>query len=230
MFWENINKGEIKMVVEFDKVQLFQENPEPRCPCVLLLDTSSSMAGRPISELNSGLIAFKEALQKDELAMLRVEISIISFGPVRIIQDFITANMFEPPVLEASGLTPMGEAINLALHNINERKKLYVKYGLSYYRPWIFLITDGEPNDEWQSAARRIKEGEEARKVSFFPVGVENADMNILSQISVRQPLKLNGLDFRGMFEWLSNSLSGVAHSNPGDNVPLQIPMGWTDV
>lgn len=218
------------MGIEFDKVQLFQQNPEPRCPCVLLLDTSSSMTGRPIQELNAGLISLKGALQKDELAMLRVELSIIGFGPVKVIQDFVTVNMFEPPVLEASGLTPMGQAINLALDRINERKKLYVQYGLSYYRPWIFLITDGEPNDEWHSAARRIKEAEEAKKVSFFPVGVEDADMNILSQISVRQPLKLKGLDFKGMFEWLSNSLSGVARALPGQNVPLQIPMGWTDV
>jgi uncharacterized protein with von Willebrand factor type A (vWA) domain len=27
----------------------FAENPEPRCPCVLLLDTSSSMRGAPIT-------------------------------------------------------------------------------------------------------------------------------------------------------------------------------------
>ena len=26
----------------------FAENPEPRCPCVLLLDTSGSMEGAPI--------------------------------------------------------------------------------------------------------------------------------------------------------------------------------------
>ncbi|MGN6627624.1 MAG: hypothetical protein ACTHLN_13480, partial [Tepidisphaeraceae bacterium] len=37
----------------------FAENPEPRCPCVLLLDTSQSMFGQPIQELNEGLIAYK---------------------------------------------------------------------------------------------------------------------------------------------------------------------------
>ena len=33
----------------------FAENPEPRCPCLLLLDTSGSMAGKPIAELNAGI-------------------------------------------------------------------------------------------------------------------------------------------------------------------------------
>ena len=32
----------------------FASNPEPRCPCILLLDVSGSMSGRPINELNTG--------------------------------------------------------------------------------------------------------------------------------------------------------------------------------
>ncbi len=30
-------------------------NPEPRCACVLLLDTSGSMNGNPLAQLNQGL-------------------------------------------------------------------------------------------------------------------------------------------------------------------------------
>lgn len=33
----------------------FADNPDPRLPCVLLLDTSSSMSGESIDELNRGL-------------------------------------------------------------------------------------------------------------------------------------------------------------------------------
>ena len=33
----------------------FADNPEPRCPCLLLLDVSSSMKGQPIVELYAGL-------------------------------------------------------------------------------------------------------------------------------------------------------------------------------
>ena len=47
----------------------FTENPEPRCACLLLLDTSGSMGGAPIRELNAGLQAFKEELSQDALAM-----------------------------------------------------------------------------------------------------------------------------------------------------------------
>ena len=47
----------------------FPSNPEPRCPCVLLLDVSGSMGGKPLDELNAGLTTFRDELATDALAM-----------------------------------------------------------------------------------------------------------------------------------------------------------------
>ncbi|RUT07145.1 hypothetical protein DSM106972_024060 [Dulcicalothrix desertica PCC 7102] len=58
----------------------FVFNPEPRCPVILLLDTSGSMSGQPIKELNDGIMAFKQSIQQDGLASLRVEVAIVTFG------------------------------------------------------------------------------------------------------------------------------------------------------
>src|SRR5580700_5787795 len=80
----------------------FAENPEPRCPCLLLLDTSGSMNGDPIRELNSGLASFKDAIAADSLALKRVEVGLITFGPVQTQNDFQTVDMFAPPILSAS--------------------------------------------------------------------------------------------------------------------------------
>lgn len=63
----------------FDQAE-FAENPEPRCPVVLVLDTSGSMQGTAIAEMNEGLRAFAAALQSDRLASLRVEVAVIAFG------------------------------------------------------------------------------------------------------------------------------------------------------
>jgi uncharacterized protein YegL len=218
------------MAIDFDKVQ-FDKNPEPRCPCVLLLDVSGSMSGAPINELNAGLHAFKEGLS-DEVTRLRVEVAIITFGPVAVTQDFVSASQFEPPLLRADDGTPMGEAINLALDKIDERKQLYKKSGISYYRPWVFLITDGAPGDDWQAAAQRVRDAESNKKIAFFAVGVAGADMETLKQISVREPVQLVGLEFKKMFVWLSSSLGSVSRSRPGDEVPMQspVPAGWGKV
>src|SRR5204862_5940386 len=87
----------------------FAENPEPRCPCVLLLDTSASMQGRPLDALNDGIRQFKDHLVKDPLACRRVEVSVVSYdSKVNVVQNFVTADRFDPPTLTSQGFTYMG--------------------------------------------------------------------------------------------------------------------------
>ena len=208
----------------------FAENPEPRCPCLLLLDTSGSMAGEAIAELNAGIKSFYNELQGDSLAIKRVEVALMTFGPVRVISEFNTAECFFDPQLEAVGDTPIGEAIRKGIELIRARKEQYRANGISFYRPWIFLITDGAPTDEWQSAAGLVREGEASKAFAFFTIGVNKADMKVLKQISVREPVKLQGLKFREFFQWLSNSMKSASRSNPGDRIQLAPPLGWSEI
>lgn len=214
----------------------FAENPEPRCPCVLLLDASGSMSGNPIRQLNAGLQEFRNELIADDLASRRVEVAVVRFGPVSTEADFATPDMFFPPHLQASGGTPMGEAVLHALHLIEVRKEAYRSHGIAYFRPWIFLITDGAPTDSIVAAARAIREGEAARKFNFFAVGVEGADFARLAELAPpnRPPVKLEGLQFAELFRWLSSSLKTISHSQahssatPDALVALPAPTGWT--
>jgi uncharacterized protein YegL len=225
----------------------FADNPEPRCPVILLVDVSGSMAGKPIDELNQGLQEFASVLKSDRLAALRVEVALITFGgqvraldvkggsqqdiPFEADKAFVTVDSFVPPTLTAAGETPMGEAVRKALALLRERKELYKSNGADYFRPWVFLITDGRPNDNgWEAVPDMVKEEENRKGLTFYAVGVAGADMKVLARFSEqRPPMLLKGLAFREMFQWLSKSLSAVAQSRPGEQVPLPA-VGWGQV
>jgi len=95
------------------------------------------------------------------------------------------------------------------------------------------MITDGEPQGEPEDlirqAEQRIKDDEANKRVAFFAVGVENANMDRLRNIAVRAPVKLVGLNFVEMFVWLSQSAQAVSHSQLDEQVALP-PPGWGTV
>jgi uncharacterized protein YegL len=221
-------------VSDFDQITFgdfeFADNPEQRCPCVLVLDVSGSMRGPRIAQLNEGLRSFMEDIKADSMAAKRVELAIVTFGPTRLIQPFATLDQIAFRPLKPEGATPMGEAVNLAIQTVAERKAAYRANGVGYYRPWIFLITDGASTDGLSLASAAVREGEASKAFSFYAVGVEGADFAQLKKLSIKEPLKLRGLSFRELFMWLSSSLSAVSQSQPGDQVLLANPAapdGW---
>jgi uncharacterized protein YegL len=207
----------------------FAENQEPRCPVLLLVDTSSSMSGEKIRELNQGLVTFQEDVSRDAKASKRVEIAIATFGgTVSLCQDFVTVDDFHPFALSTSGDTPMGQGIEYSLTLIEQRKQTYRNHGIQFSRPWLFLIADGEPTDSCDSAAQKIHQAIREKKLTFYAVGVGQANMDTLRQLSIeRPPTLLKDTSFTEIFVWLSSSMSSVSSSSIGDNVILPSISRW---
>jgi uncharacterized protein YegL len=206
--------------------ELLPEDHDQRAPCVLIMDVSGSMEGEPIRELNAGLSQYREEILGESLAARRVDIAIVSFGDrVEVAQHFTNAYNFAPPQLAASGPTPMASAVMTAIKLLEERKDDYRQAGMTYYRPWLFLFTDGAPTDgaaEWNVACEAVRRGEAESKFTFYAVGDSGADFSKLKEISPsRPPLKLKGMAFREFFRWLSNSQGRVAQSAPGQAIAL---------
>ena len=150
-----------------ERVRVNEDNREPRQPLILLVDTSGSMSG-DLPDVCAGLAALRAAIVRDAVARNRVELALVTFGgAVTTHGDFREAAVFEPPALAAVGDTPMATALERALNLVEAKKGAYKESGLDYYRPLIFLLTDGEPTDtgRWAEAVRRVREAERARKI-----------------------------------------------------------------
>jgi uncharacterized protein YegL len=202
-------------------------NPEQRLACVLLLDTSGSMEGGRIEKLGQGVRTLIAALKEDELASKRVDLAVITFdSEVTLVQDFSNPDQWEAPSFAAGGTTAMGEAIVQALDRLEARKREYKENGIAYYRPWLFLLTDGEPTDSTEVAAERLRAAQQRKQVKVFAVGVgEDVDLGALKEVTGTTPVKLAESKWTEMFQWLSQSVAAVSHSqDTGEQVALPPP------
>lgn len=209
----------------------FVRNPEMRVPCLLECDISLSMVGAAIAALNGGLLEYCRNVAQDELAAKRADTALLTFGgDVRLAHDFATLSSFNPPTLVANGATPMSNALLRGVELIDGRRKEYRDHGIASFQPWFFLLTDGAPTDMelWPSAVETIRSAQKRGRFQFFAIGVgEQADMKRLAELCVgRPPVRLEGLNFREFFRWVSNSMIQYSHSQPGQSIELA-PPGW---
>lgn len=221
----------------------YSGNPNQRTPCVLVLDASGSMDSKTssgktrIQELNEGIQALQAELQADDTALVRVMLSIVIVGgptnDAEVLMDWTDATQFQPFPLRADGTTPLGKGLTVGLELIEEAKADLRANGVSHTRPWMIVISDGDPTDSgdvWQAAVLECQTAEAQRRVEIFSIGVDGANLNTLSQISQKPALSIQSVRFRELFVWLSASLSAASRSRPGDTLALPSTDPWRNV
>lgn len=201
------------------------QNYEQKCPCLLVLDTSGSMSGDPIRDLNAGLSVLLQAVKDDPIALQRLEIGVITFdSKVKPVLEFSLPAGIELSVLEATGSTKLVDGVREGIRMIDARKNWYRDSGQPYYRPYLILITDGAPDEDQdvEGLKREIQSGVEGKHFEFWPFGVGRANMALLASLNPKNaPLVIKDADFKGFFKWLSASMAQVVRSRPGDKVDL---------
>jgi len=226
-------------------------NPTARVPIVLCLDCSPSMSGDakwgaspdldgiPIDELNEGVQMFFNAVKNDDIAKMSAEISIVAFSSIiEQILDFDYIENITTPKVELEmqyGGTSIGNAVKKSIEVLESRKKEYSEAGVDYYQPWLVLMTDGSPTDDTHiEVSEEVVKMINDKKLTIFPIAIgNNADLSVLKMFSPkRPPLKLKGLNFKEFFEWLSQSVSRVSQSTPGEKVELDVKgiAGWAEL
>jgi len=186
-----------------------------------------------IQELQNGIGYFFEAIKNDEIARYSAEISIVAFNDnAQTILDFASIDRQQIPELLASGSTSMGLGIEKTIENLNKRMIEYSDKGVDYYKPWLVLMTDGEPTDDITNAVKKINQFNSEGNITLFPVAIgDKANIETLKKFSTLKNnavLKVRSAEyFQQFFEWLSQSVSVVSQSVPGEKVSTPRPQDY---
>jgi uncharacterized protein YegL len=122
----------------------------------------------------------------------------------------------------ADGGTPLAEAVLKTINMIGRRLREIEAADIDAFRPWLYLLTDGEPTSPrrlLREAQKRIRQVEDEGRIGFFAVGTADADMDFLRWLAVRPPCRIRDMDYGAMFRWVAKSVLQVSHSMVGDHV-----------
>ena len=239
IFPEDVREGDDDLMLEDELEDLeFADNPEPRCPVLIIADCSGSMSGRPIDAMNQGVDDLYQAIIDDEIARNRVEVALMSFSTeARVERDFSTATEQTKTSMRAGGATNMHLAIQQGCDLLEARKEQYRLGGVPYFRPIIVIFSDGlptSPRSEMEQANQQLVDMESDNRLTIFKVGINVEAVQAMQRVlpnpnSRFQPQQLDNLRFSDFFVWLSKSVSAISRSTPGDTVNLP-PTDWTTI
>ncbi len=212
----------------------FGSSTRRRLPICFALDTSGSMMGIPIKQLNMGLQNFVASIKANDDTRNSTDIAIITFGSkVDIVMPFgkISKEKGLPEIKASTTLTPIGEGVLTALELLNARKEGYKEMGIKYFQPWLVVITDGAPQgpnamQNMELAIKACNELESEDKLVVFNIGVGNGvDFELLKRLSLKrdEPISINSTDFTKLFEFLGSSSSSIVSSGMSDDALYNI-------
>ncbi len=199
-----------------------------RLPVYLLLDCSGSMSGEPIEAVRQGMKTLLGELKSDPQALESVFLSVITFdSTARQVVPLTELLLFKEPALQATGATSLGAALNLLSERIEQEVRKTTPDQKGDWRPLIFLMTDGEPTDNWESAADNIKQTRPGNLIACAAgARVNEGTLKRITEIVVR----LNDLEpdtLKQFFKWVSASVTATSQSvaaKPGGAVNLPSP------
>lgn len=160
-------------------------------PVILLLDTSGSMEGDKINKLFTATQEMIKNFEEEVLKEIVINVAVITFGgkvslhtPLNAV-DYLTKNPIQK--FKAEGNTPLGTALAMAKEMIEDKTIIPPKS----YAPAVVLVSDGQPNDEWEESLETfVTDGRTAKSQRFaLSIGSDADDEMLLKFVSQTENL-----------------------------------------
>lgn len=180
-----------------------------RLPVYILIDTSTSMRGEPITAVELGLKALIESLNKDPYALETVCLSIITYNAqAEQILPLTEVCKIRMPELTAKGRSALGEALALLCEKVEKEVHENTPKVKGDWKPLLFILSDGgysgpiaKPISEFQ----KLKFG----FVVACAAGTKSK-IDILCKITdnIIQISTTDTINIKAYFKWISSSIS----------------------
>jgi uncharacterized protein YegL len=167
------------------------------------------MTGEPIEGVKNGVQMLVSALRQDPYALETAFLSVIAFHTkAEQLVQLTELPSFNAPNLTASGVTSMGEALELVAECANREVAQTTAETKGDWKPMVFIMTDGLPTDDWEKGLAKFQQ----RKWGIV-VGcaINDGDTSVLQKICGEAVVKLDTADsgsIGAFFKWVSASVS----------------------
>jgi uncharacterized protein YegL len=202
-----------------------------RLPVYLLLDVSESMAGPAIEEVERGVQTLVSELRGNPLALESAYLSVITFArQAKQVVPLTELIQFQPPKLAVRTGTSLGAALKLLLECLRRDVVKTTPTTKGDYRPLVFLLTDGQPTDDYRPAAAAVRAANNPKIANIYAVGCgPDVDTDVLREVTdiVLSMPNTTPEAFRKFFVWLSASVQTASTrlgAPGGGNQPIEMP------
>jgi uncharacterized protein YegL len=198
-----------------------------RLPVYLLLDCSASMSGEPIEATRMGVRALVADLKTDPQALETAYLSVITFSSTAQQVCPLTELMsFQEPNLDARGATALGEALKVLDQCVESEVRKSTPTQKGDWKPLVFLMTDGQPTDNWESAADALKQKKLSNIIAC--AAGPGADETLLKRIT-EMVVVLNNVQpdtLKQFFKWVSSSIKTTSSrlDQVSGDAPISLP------
>jgi uncharacterized protein YegL len=187
-----------------------------RLPIYFLVDVSESMVGTPIEQVQEGMRTIIQNLRVDPYALETVFVSIIAFaGKATSLSSLTELYKFYPPIFPIGGGTSLGAGLDFLMNDLDRSIQKTTAEVKGDWKPIIFLFTDGNPTDNYQSAFKRWNDNYR-KHCNLVAISLgDNVNTSILAQLT-ENVLLLKDTDeesFSKFFKWVTASIKTTSVS-----------------
>ncbi len=197
-------------------------------PVIVLADVSTSMEGEKIDTLNAALTEMHQKFKDVHDPRSHLHTSIITFDSnAQLLLPLTPIENVHLPTLVARGTTAMGAAFKIALQLLKDEQQIPKRS----YLPSIVLVSDGQPNDDWEEPLQELLDSDRGGRAVRLAVGIGNdCDFDVLKRFVnhseipvVRATEVVKLMDFFRFVTMSVMARSTAKNPNSSSNLPFHL-------